>query len=324
MIPELNAQLGEETLSQIIEEASQSFWSVIAKAHPHIKKGDLDPRTVLAFEKASTSAVNTWLAFNEPGGVLPDNPGSLLAERIAKAKTAFKGYEFFTDNESDFLCEPIRLSGIWDGEKDHCVVNTVIDTRDRSGQTTLDFVVEFCPGTISIQSATAYAQYGSVVGEDHAVRFFHTTTPDNLEYANENIGVSNASYEDAHEAKWNLMSKGVLAEVVDADGHVIPENDPILAAKDRLCQIIAELDNQGRAFHLDDDPAEIVTPGGTSDDDRIFNDAEADFLRRELQAIQDVLGNDGVWDTAAPFLGIGDHDEEAKMTGKTGPALSLG
>lgn len=175
MIPELNAQLGEETLSQIIEEASQAFWSVIAKAHPHIKTGDLDPGTVFAFENSATAAVKTWLVFNEPGGVLPDNPDSLLAERIAKAKAAFKSYELFTDGESGFLYPAAQLSGTWDGQREHCVVNTVIDTRDRSGQTTLDFVVEFCPGTISIHSATAYAQDGSVVGEDHAVRFFHVT-----------------------------------------------------------------------------------------------------------------------------------------------------
>jgi hypothetical protein len=314
MIPELNAQLGEETLSQIIEEASQAFWSVIAKSHPHIKTGDLDPGSVFAFENAATSAVKTWLAFNAPGGVLPDNPDSLLAERIAKAKTAFKGYEFFTDNESDFLCEPIRLSGTWDGQREHCVVNTVIDTRDRSGQSTLDFVVEFCPGTISIQRATAYAQNGSVVGEDHAVRFFSTTSPDNIE-------VSNASYEDAHEAKWSLMSKGILAQVVDADGHAIPESDPVLAANDRLCQIIADLDSQGRTFHLDDDPAEIVTPGGTSDEGRIFNDAEAAFLRKELSTIREVLGNDQLWDTASPFLGIA-VEEEPLQKQSSGPRLA--
>lgn len=118
------------------------------------------------------------------------------------------------------------------------------------------------------------------------------------------------------------MNAGHLAEVVDADGHAIPESDPVLAAKDRLCQIIAELETQGRSFHLDDDPAEIVTPGGTSDDDRIFNDAEAEFLRRELQVVRDVLGNDGVWDTAAPFLGIG--DEDAMLTEKKRTGLRLG
>jgi len=297
MILELNADLQNQVLSNAVQEATDAFWASISQSYPHIKTGDLDPGSVFALEQLAEKTVRNWLMFNEPGTVLPDTPDSLVAERVAKAKVAFKGYEFFSDDESHFLCQPISLSNTWSSEPEHCVSSTLMDTRDASGKT-LNFVVEFCPGTTSIKSATAYAQDGSVVGEDMAVRFYNAVTPDD-------IAAANVGFEEAHAVKWELMSQGVLTEVTDSGGNAIPEVDAALAAQDRLCRIIADLIAQGRDFHLDDDPAEIVSADGYGDEGRIFNDAEADFLRTELSAIRTVIGNDQLWDTASPFLGLG-------------------
>lgn len=312
MIPELNAELQNQVLSNAVQEATDAFWASIAQSYPHIKTGDLDPGSASAFEELAEKTARSWLSFNEPGTVLPDTPDSLMAERVAKAKVAFRGYEFFSDDESHFLYPPMRLGNSWASEPENCVSSTLMDTRDASGKT-LNFVVEFCPGTTSVKSATAYAQDGSVVGADQAVRFYNAVTPDD-------IAAANVGFEEAHAVKWELMSQGVLTEVIDSDGNAIPEVDAALVARDRLCRIISDLVAQGRDFHLDDDPAEIVTADGHGDEGRIFNDAEADFLRAELSTIRSVIGNDQLWDTASPFLGLG-GDEALAEKKSSGPRL---
>ncbi len=292
MIPELNKQLTQQVLSNAVHEAIGAFWASIASSYPSIKTGDLDPGSVVRFEELAERTVKTWLDFNAPGGVLPDNPDSLFAERVAASRGAFNRYDF-----SSHPGAPVRLGSEWGELPGDCVVNKC---RDAHGAE-IDLKVEFCPGTISISSVAASLPNGAAVGCDTAPRGFAVRSPQGVE-------VSGASFAVAHEVKWNMIGLGVSVDVVDAEGRVIPEAGPVLAAQDRLSKILADLVSQGRDFHLDDDPFTVVTAHGSGDEGRIFDDEEAAFLRKELAAIREVLDEDQLWDTASPFLGLGTED----------------
>ena len=60
---------------EIIEEAINAFWFVIATSHPHIKTGDFSPADYIDFNRACEHAVKSWLASNQPF------PFHLLAEK---------------------------------------------------------------------------------------------------------------------------------------------------------------------------------------------------------------------------------------------------
>ena len=50
----------------VLQEAQDAFWAVIAKRHPEIKTGDLTPMDAFAFDTACESVVNSWVYTNTP------------------------------------------------------------------------------------------------------------------------------------------------------------------------------------------------------------------------------------------------------------------
>jgi len=55
-----------EKTQDIIEEAQEAFWFVIAASHPHIKTGDFSPADYIDFNRACERAVECWIASNQP------------------------------------------------------------------------------------------------------------------------------------------------------------------------------------------------------------------------------------------------------------------
>lgn len=53
-------------LERALEEADLAFWTVIAKAFPRVKSGDLPPLTVDRFRHHQRDVVLEWLSWNLP------------------------------------------------------------------------------------------------------------------------------------------------------------------------------------------------------------------------------------------------------------------
>jgi hypothetical protein len=51
---------------QLIHEALDAFWEVVAKRFPEATTGDLCPLTALAFDQAAEAAVTQWIGKNVP------------------------------------------------------------------------------------------------------------------------------------------------------------------------------------------------------------------------------------------------------------------
>lgn len=282
MIRELNAQLAAENLSQVIDEAVHAFWAEIAKGHPHIKSGDLDPGTVFAFEQAAEKAVQVWLEFNEPKHASEvDANSTLFKARRDTMKNALKSYDFNAQ---------VRAVDFYEQTGNDQIFQPVMDSGSAE-QSAFRFVVDFFPSSAAIKQASAFDEAGNPVGEDTSVRLYSTTTAGNIE-------LTGVSYEDAHEAKWRLIGQGVEADVVSECGMTIPESDPVLAAKERLFKIATELTTQGRYFDLNSDPANAVSSRSGAAE-RMFDDAETNFLRKELAAARAALGNEGFLNAAS-------------------------
>lgn len=62
----LNEESTEKSFEDIIEEADDAFWAVIAASYPEIKSGDFSPEATLEFQQAQIKAVRTWLDLNKP------------------------------------------------------------------------------------------------------------------------------------------------------------------------------------------------------------------------------------------------------------------
>ena len=54
------------TQQEIIGEAIEAFWFIVATSHPHIKTGDFSPLDYVEFNRACTQAVESWIASNQP------------------------------------------------------------------------------------------------------------------------------------------------------------------------------------------------------------------------------------------------------------------
>jgi hypothetical protein len=50
----------------ILDEAVQAFWFIIATSHPEIKTGDFHPLDFVAFNISCEQAYKSWLASNQP------------------------------------------------------------------------------------------------------------------------------------------------------------------------------------------------------------------------------------------------------------------
>ena len=49
----------------ILDDAVQAFFSVVASNYPEVKSGDMSPHEVFHFEKACKNALNSWLENNQ-------------------------------------------------------------------------------------------------------------------------------------------------------------------------------------------------------------------------------------------------------------------
>lgn len=49
----------------ILQDAIQAFFSIVASNYPEVKSGDMFPHEVLNFEKACEKALNSWLENNQ-------------------------------------------------------------------------------------------------------------------------------------------------------------------------------------------------------------------------------------------------------------------
>jgi hypothetical protein len=54
---------------EVLEDAQEAFWDVIATAFPEVEAGDYPPDATLHFEQECRSAVNLWLGWNHPNSV---------------------------------------------------------------------------------------------------------------------------------------------------------------------------------------------------------------------------------------------------------------
>ena len=73
----------DEQQEVVIDFAIEAFWHSVAAQCPHIKTGDLDMDTDLAFRAVATMAVTCWLEANQPGpDVLVLRGGSLFADQF--------------------------------------------------------------------------------------------------------------------------------------------------------------------------------------------------------------------------------------------------
>lgn len=109
--------------------------------------------------------------------------------------------------------------------------------------------------------------------------------------------------ESAHAGKWNLLSFGHLATIIDAAGVLVPEVEPQLIQQEALCQFIAELRDKEQIFHLDDSPSQSVV---TATGEPTFTPAEADRLANQVADFLEALGHDQLWATAWPFMSESD------------------
>lgn len=126
------------------------------------------------------------------------------------------------------------------------------------------------------------------------------------------------SLEQAHATKWEYLDRGELAVILDADGYLVPESDQELIEREHLCHILDVLREQDRIYHLDDDPADqIVIQTG----EQVFTEADADYLREEVQRIRNVIGNEMLWEAAWPYLGTDDEGDKLEVSSKPGPRL---
>ena len=48
----------------MIQEAQDAFWEVIADRHPEITTGDLDPASAMAFSEACRDVAENWVSAN--------------------------------------------------------------------------------------------------------------------------------------------------------------------------------------------------------------------------------------------------------------------
>lgn len=128
----------------------------------------------------------------------------------------------------------------------------------------------------------------------------------------------NVNLEQAHATKWELLARGQLAAVLDADGYLVRETDPVLIEREHLCHILDVLREHDLIYHLDDDPDDVIF---VATGQKVFSDAETDYLWEEVQRIRNVIGNDALWEAASPFLGLNDDEPEPEEATKPGPRI---
>lgn len=58
--------MGTQELEELIREADDAFWQVIAGRFPEVKSGDLSPPTTVRLRRAATEAVIEWIENNVP------------------------------------------------------------------------------------------------------------------------------------------------------------------------------------------------------------------------------------------------------------------
>ena len=56
----------DDEMRQLVDEAEQAFWAVIADKFPEVKTGDFPPDATIEYAKACRLAVDRWLRFNYP------------------------------------------------------------------------------------------------------------------------------------------------------------------------------------------------------------------------------------------------------------------
>jgi hypothetical protein len=86
-----------------------------------------------------------------------------------------------------------------------------------------------------------------------------------------------------------------------------PQETELTLAKARFLELMSTLSAQGKLFHLDDSPENIVN---NETGERIFTDAEADKIGEQIDEAREILGQDLMWDLAWPILNPPDQQLE--------------
>jgi hypothetical protein len=58
----------DQRLTVALQAADDAFWAAIVAAYPEVRSGDLDPGSVVGFDKAQHDVVTAWLIANYPEG----------------------------------------------------------------------------------------------------------------------------------------------------------------------------------------------------------------------------------------------------------------
>lgn len=172
-------KLPDATETEVLAQAQQAFWAVIAANHPECKSGDFSPDAAVAFDNACGKAVEAWLDGNR-GGSQALNPQAASLKNIAEqnmdlllGKIAALNDSACTDGGSDALTvvssvglhelvqEAVRLQGglkssnslqvqYWDslrynpasGTETSLTFLMEVDDRRRTGQMFIDVAAE--------------------------------------------------------------------------------------------------------------------------------------------------------------------------------------
>jgi hypothetical protein len=63
-ITEQPEQFPNDRIREIVQNATNSFWTTVAELIPEIETGDFSPLDTLEFERAAEKAIRTWINSN--------------------------------------------------------------------------------------------------------------------------------------------------------------------------------------------------------------------------------------------------------------------